>query len=493
MNRFILVILAVLAVAAVPAVGQADLRIGIDRELSEQWEAVGASFEQQYLTTVWFQGYAQASIAQQVVLQSFTRNGKLHLMMVPRSWGTTLSRYLVDLSDVAVSLSSRGVDVVTINSLPVGVSIPFAPDWFLAVISWPDDPQSALDFMVFTALNTGTATTAGETHPQASANASAYATQKIARSDHNPVLDGSLEALLGAAEAALSSMATHAMNALPAAARTALSSLATTFGVPFSATTSTVTVVVESQPGRSASTVAALGRLGVSQSSIESSSGLIKITVPLSDLSSIAAGLSGISFIRPPYTPYPLGTPSEGAATIGADAFHAAGIRGAGTKVAVIDLGFAGLSQAQARGDLPYTLIQNDLTGTGLSSGITHGTAVAEIIYDIAPEAQLYLIKIGDEVDLDLAVTYCLNNGIDIINHSLGWYNTNFYDGTGTIADSAQRAIAGGILWINAAGNEAESHWEGVFTDGNSDGWSDQNVSFYASSGSQIILFLTWN
>jgi len=105
----------------------------------------------------------------------------------------------------------------------------------------------------------------------------------------------------------------------------------------------------------------------------------------------------------------------------------------------------------------------------------------------------LYLIKIADEVDLDLAVTYCLSSGIDIINHSLGWYNTNFYDGTGTIAEIAQRAVSGGILWVNAAGNEAESHWEGLFTDGNSDGWLDQNVTFYATAGSQVVLFLTWN
>ncbi len=491
MNRVTLLILVLLTVTVLPAVGQADLLVGIDKDLSEPWDSVGAAFEQQYRLSVWYQGYAQSSIAQQVVLQSFARNGKLHMMMVPRSWGLTLSHYLVDLSDVASSLASRGADVVTVGDRPVGVGIPFAPDWFLAVISWPDDPDDALDFMAFVAQNGETATSVAQTTPQVAATA--FATQKIAQGDHNPLLDGSLEALLGAAEAALSSMATQMMNALPTAARTALSSLATLYGVPFSATTSTVTVVLESQPGRSASTVTALGRLGVSQRDIESSSGLVKITVPLADLSSIAAGLSGVSFIRPPYTPYPLGTPSQGAGVIGADAFHAAGIRGAGTKIAVIDLGFSGLSQAQARGDLPYSAIQNDLSGTGLSSGITHGTAVAEIIYDIAPEAQLYLIKIADEVDLDLAVTYCLNNGIDIINHSLGWYNTNFYDGTGTIAESAQRAIDSGILWVNAAGNEAESHWEGIFTDGNSDGWSDQNVTFYASAGSQIILFLTWD
>ena len=179
----------------------------------------------------------------------------------------------------------------------------------------------------------------------------------------------------------------------------------------------------------------------------------------------------------------------QGIHAIKADVLHASGVTGSGVKVAIIDLGFAGLSQAQARGDIPTTVQQYDITGTGVSSGISHGTAVTEIVHEVAPDAQLYLIKIADEVDLDKAVTYCLNNGIKIINHSLGWYNTNFYDGTGTIANIAKRAIQGGILWVNAAGNEAQNHWEGTFTDGNSDGWNDQSLTFSASAGSQIILY----
>ncbi|MBE0634432.1 PKD domain-containing protein [Candidatus Bipolaricaulota bacterium] len=495
MNRFFLLVLAVLAMLSVPALSQADILVGIDRDLTGEWESVGEAFEQEFNVSVWFQGYSQNSMAQQIVLQSFAKSGRLNFIMVPRSWGSTLARYLIDLSDLEQSLRNRGVGIVTINQQPLGIDIPFAPDWFLAMLSWPDEFDATLEFLGFVgsggAQSAGTQIGSPSSPPQATV--ASFSTEKIARGDHNPRIDGSLEALIGAAQAALNSVAGQMATAIPSIARTALESLAQLYGVPFSAAGSTVTVVLESQPGRNASNVAALSRLGVQQSSIESTSTLIKITVPLADLASLASQLTGVAFIRPPYTPYALGTPSQGTAAIGADAFHSAGIRGAGTKVAVIDLGFSGLAQAQARGDLPYTVIQNDLSGTGLTSGISHGTAVAEIVYDIAPDAQLYLIKIADEVDLDLAVTYCISQGIDIINHSLGWYNTNFYDGTGTIASIAQRAITGGILWVNAAGNEAQSHWEGTFTDGNSDGWNDQNVTFYASAGSQMVLFLTWN
>ena len=284
-----------------------------------------------------------------------------------------------------------------------------------------------------------------------------------------------------------------AAGTLPSAALAALDAVANVFGVPFSPQTGMVTVVMESSAGRTgASNVAALSALGVSGTSVEASSSLVKVTVPVTQLASLVSQLAGVAFVRAPYEPYALAV-SEGRAAIQADAYAAAGITGAGVKVAVIDLGFNGLAPAQARGDLPMAVVQNDLTGTGLTSGISHGTAVAEIIYDIAPGANLTLIKIGDEVDLDQAVTYCLANGIDIINHSLGWYNTNNYDGTGTIADIARRAVTGGILWVNAAGNEAQSHWRGTFADANVDGWNDAAVTFYASSGSPIILYLTWN
>ena len=491
MNRFFLLVLAVLTVLSFPVFSQADLLVGIDRDLTGEWESLGDAFEQEFNASVWFQGYSQSSIAQQIVLQSFAKSGRLNFVMVPRSWGSTLSRYLIDLSDLERSLIDRGADVVYVNQQPLGVEIPFASEWFLGMLTWPEDFNMALEFLAFVAQGGNMGIGSTVLSPQATV--ATFSTKKIARADHNPMIDGSLGALIGAAQATISSMAGQITTAIPAFARTALESLATLYGVPFSSSASTVTVVLESQPGRTASNVAALSRLGVKQGDIEATSSLIKITVPLSDLSALAVQLTGIAFIRPPYRPFPLGTPSEGAGAIGADAFHAAGIRGNGTKVAIIDLGFSGLAQAQARGDLPYTVVQNDLTGTGLSGGISHGTAVAEIIYDIAPNADLYLIKIADEVDLDLAVTYCLSNGIDIINHSLGWYNTNFYDGTGTIAEIAQRAVSGGILWVNAAGNEAESHWEGIFSDGNSDGWLDQNVTFYATAGSQVVLFLTWN
>lgn len=492
MKRIIVLTLLLAVTFVFPGLGQSEgLIVAIDQTTGDQWEVVADSFQQVHGVAVGFRSYSQNSLPTQIAVQSYRSSMQFHLAMVPEGWALSLSRFLVDLSSLDSTLRSRGVVPITSGGRVLGVPISFTDGWFLGVVEWPADQQLAIEFLVATATGAASDSTSGVKEQGILPN---YGKEKIARANHNPMLDGSLEALLGVAQQTLGAIATEMMRVLPSSARAALQGLANLYGIPFSSTTSSVTVVLESSPGRSnASNVAALSALGVSRSSIESSSTLIKITVPLSQLSNIVGKLTGVAFIRPPYIPFPLGTTSQGVAAIGAGAFHAAGNRGSGVKIAIIDLGFSGLSQAQARGDLPYSINQNDLTGTGLTSGITHGTAVAEIVHDVAPDAQLYLIKIADEVDLDLAVTYCLSNGIDIINHSLGWYNTNFYDGTGTVADIARRAIAGGSLWINAAGNGAENHWEGTFSDGNADNWLDQTISFYTTGGSQIVLFLTWN
>jgi len=491
-------LLLLCALVVVPVLAQPALTVGIDQATREQWNSIVSQFQEEIGIKTLLHPYPANNLAQQVLLQGTIRSGKMNLVMVHKDWASGLLRYLVDLSEYEGHFLEGGISLAYMEGRPVGIWIPFAPDWFLSVLSWPDDDETAVLFLDIVGGSKGTVSTAEPSKVSPEAMIASFGTTKIARSEHNPKLDGSLEALLGAVQTTvgetIGAMAADFMTRLPAPAQAALGKLANLYGVPFNTSTSTVTVVLEPQSGRTSSaSVAALSALGVSRTAIEASTSLIKVSVPLSQLSTIVSQLGGISFIRPPYTPYTLAITGEGIAAIGADAFHVAGITGSGVKVAIIDLGFAGLSQAQGRGDIPYSVQQHDLTGSGLTSGITHGTAIAEIVHEIAPGAQLHLIKIADEVDLDLAVTYCLNNGIDIINHSLGWYNTNFYDGTGTVAEIAKRSIAGGILWLNAAGNEAQSHWEGTFSDSNSDTWNDQSLTFSATSGSQVILYMTWN
>jgi len=153
------------------------------------------------------------------------------------------------------------------------------------------------------------------------------------------------------------------------------------------------------------------------------SKSLIRVRVPIDRLERLADDVADIVYIREPFRPVPLAVVSQGVALTGASDFHDAGIEGQNSKVAIIDLGFDGLSEAQAAGELQNVVYTHDYTGNGLQTEHVHGTGVAETVEDMAPQAQLYLMKISDSVDLQNALDDCIDNGVQIINHSVGWYN----------------------------------------------------------------------
>jgi len=271
-----------------------------------------------------------------------------------------------------------------------------------------------------------------------------------------------------------------------------------------------ITVIVEPVSGR-VSTIDRAAVVAIGGEVEATSKSLMRVRVPISQLEAMADQVSGIAFIRLPYQPRPLVVTSEGVALTGADNFHTAGYYGQGTKVAIIDLGFDGLAAAQAAGELQNVAYTWDYIGNDSNiegTGQVHGAGVAEVVEDMAPQASLYLLMIGDSVDLQNATDYCITNGIDIINHSVGWYNTNFYDGTGIVAGIANNARDNNILWVNAAGNEAsDGHWQGSFVDSDTDGYLDfgsgtdyvdtdaidEGNMIYAASGDMIYVYMTWD
>lgn len=233
---------------------------------------------------------------------------------------------------------------------------------------------------------------------------------------------------------------------------------------------------------------------------------LIKAKIPANLMVDIADHVRGIGFIRQPDLPY-IGVVSEGVNLSGGSFYHASGYRGQNVKVAVIDLGFAGLSGAILAGVLPPTVITIDCTGSGCSPADysfeeeDHGTAVAEIVHSMAPDAQLYLIKVGDSLDLKDAKDYCIANGIRIVNHSVGWFVSNFYDGNcyfDNAVCTADHAYRNGILWVNSAGNHAKKHYGATFIDRDGDRLHNvteesNHIRIYASRGDPVIALLTWD
>ena len=96
-------------------------------------------------------------------------------------------------------------------------------------------------------------------------------------------------------------------------------------------------------------------------------------------------------------------------------------------------------------------------------NGEVHGTAVAEAVIDIAPGATLYIADPYSQGDVHDIVDWMISEGVAVINVSLGWPFNGPGDGTSPFSWSAlnavDRAVESGILWVNAAGNEARATW----------------------------------
>ena len=222
-----------------------------------------------------------------------------------------------------------------------------------------------------------------------------------------------------------------------------------------------------------------------------------EVALPGGKLSQFIGRLPSSHLVRFSYPHQPSAVTSQGVAITGGADMQALGNTGAGVKVGVIDMGFASLSTAQASGDLPANLSIVDYTGTG-TGGINHGTNVAQIVYDMAPGAQLYLAKIGTDVQLQQAMTDMIAAGVRVINHSAAWYGAAFYDGTGPICNTANQATASNAQWVNAMSNDRGAHYLGMFTDTNGDlrhefatGQNYNTISL--SAGSKVNLILNWD
>ena len=226
------------------------------------------------------------------------------------------------------------------------------------------------------------------------------------------------------------------------------------------------------------------------------SKSLMRVSVPTASLRAVSE-LPSVAFVRRPRRPQAQQTLSEGVALIRARENHAAGAKGQGVKVAIIDGGFKGADKLPE--DIPMRRWQRDYTYTGIYAGTdAHGTACAEIIHDVAPEAELYLYKVADIVDLENAKDRCIQNGVAIVNYSATWVGEGFGGGRGLICDIVNDAADNGLLWVNAVGNYAQKHYMGFWHDSDEDNRhnfaaGDDAVNFVAEIGNAIRVTLTWD
>ncbi len=205
----------------------------------------------------------------------------------------------------------------------------------------------------------------------------------------------------------------------------------------------------------------------------------------------ILTGLDAVSFIRTVLPPY-LNT---GSVTSEGDAIHRAdqvraqyGKNGSGVKVGIISDGVDHWTSARDKGDLPSNL--NVLSNM---QGGDEGTAMLEIVHDLAPGAELYFHDCSDNVvGFNNAVDELVSNGCEIICDDISWIAEPFFE-DGVVASHMASVIRNNnITYISSAGNSALRHYQGVYYN---DGYNCNNKPLYVDipPGGNIIIVLEWN
>jgi len=210
------------------------------------------------------------------------------------------------------------------------------------------------------------------------------------------------------------------------------------------------------------------------------------------------ASLPQVTQVAPPARAVPCqaigfgATLSEAVQLTNASSMQGAGFAGAGARIAIIDLGFLDVDTAEVP---TYDIVS--LRSDGSTDAGQHGTAVAEHVADMAPEAALTLIAVDDTpMSLESAADFVAARGFNVAVMSLVVLEGPF-DGTHPLSRAVDSTANAGVLWVQAAGNFAQRHYAGTFTDQNGDNLhefqsSQDFANFPVVAAGRIEIYLSW-
>jgi Subtilase family/PKD domain len=196
---------------------------------------------------------------------------------------------------------------------------------------------------------------------------------------------------------------------------------------------------------------------------------------------------------------------SEGDRVMRADlARTTLGVTGKGVKVGIISDSLCDPATSINSGDLPATVtIVNGQDGCTVPDTRDEGRALAEIIADLAPGASL-LFRTGFPTSLDFiaAVQELTAAGAQVIVDDIGFFNEPIFE-EGPVAQAVRQAIQQGVVFVSAAGNDAQRHYQGLFTEFNPNdgdprlnlhdfGGGDTRLDVRIAANAEVVIFLQW-
>jgi hypothetical protein len=187
---------------------------------------------------------------------------------------------------------------------------------------------------------------------------------------------------------------------------------------------------------------------------------------------------------------------SEGDHASRADLVRQLGYDGTGVVVGVISGGIDSLANAQATGDLGAVTVPPGCQDT---SGNDEGTAMLEIVHDLAPGASLLFSSDGNTPLEFINAVNCLKDaGADVIVDDVVFFNEPAFE-DGPIAQTVREAVQAGVSYFTSAGNFAQVHVEQPYCAGPDAlhdfdcGTGTVAIGMIVPPGGQVVCVPQWN
>jgi len=226
-----------------------------------------------------------------------------------------------------------------------------------------------------------------------------------------------------------------------------------------------------------------------------------------SDRDTALRALPFVLRIELPGDPWPA---AGSVSTIGDEIHHADEARGivtgqgAGLTVGVISDGVGRLNVSTASGDLPDS-VELVSAGGPLAGDGTEGTAMLEIVHDLAPGARLLFAAPRTSAEMVVAIEALAAAGANVVVDDLVFTDeSKFVDGP--VAVAARRFANESGVYVTAAGNFARTHWIGDYRRGAASVFGgtaysavhlfragDAGNSLRVPAGAEVFAVLQWN
>lgn len=186
---------------------------------------------------------------------------------------------------------------------------------------------------------------------------------------------------------------------------------------------------------------------------------------------------------------------------------------GDGVRIGIISDGIDNALEAMLANELPAKpgkKFSADITvAAGLNGDGDEGTAMLEIVHDLAPNAKLFFAGPATSADMFVAMnTLAEDLECHVVCDDLSFFDQPFFD-DGLLATAGSSAVFGaGRSYVTSAGNQAQEHWQDAFSGvvvnnaatGNAnwtlmdfDGAGDHSMDVTVPANGRILVFLQWN